>query len=109
MKFTEEPCAPAAWERVAAAHVETYPKIQAVTPQPPYQLVVTFDNQMTKVYDCAMLLQNPIFASLTDPVIFQTVQRDAGGYGVIWNDDLDLSEAELWLHGRVITNATEHI
>jgi hypothetical protein len=29
----------------------------------------------------------------------RAVRVDAGGYGVSWNDDLDLSEDELWVNG----------
>jgi hypothetical protein len=32
-------------------------------------------------------------------VLFNSVKADKHGYGVIWSDDLDLSESELWLHG----------
>lgn len=79
----------------------TYPKILSVTPIAGYQLQVTFRNHETKIYDCGGLLNHPAFAALRDPAIFRAVQVDAGGYGVRWNDDLDLSEAELWLHGKV--------
>lgn len=80
----------------------TYPTIQAVTPQPNAQLVVTFSNQMTKVYDCRPLLQVAGFERLTDPALFRTVRRDPGGYGIVWDDELDLSESELWLNGQAI-------
>ncbi len=28
------------------------------------------------------------------------VRVDTGGYGISWNDAIDLSEYELWTHGR---------
>ena len=39
------------------------------------------------------------FAALKDPVLFRNVQVDPFGYGIFWNDDIDLSESELWLNG----------
>lgn len=79
----------------------TYPKILSVTPIEGYQLQVTFRNHETKVYDCGDVLNQPAFAVLRDPAMFRAVEVDAGGYGVRWNDELDLSEAELWLHGQI--------
>lgn len=31
------------------------------------------------------------------------VQVDPGGYGISWNDNVDLSENELWINGKEIT------
>lgn len=76
-----------------------FQKILSVTPIAGYQLQVTFHNYAPKVYDCGGLLNQPAFAALRDPAMFRAVQVDAGGYGVRWNDDLDLSESELCLHG----------
>ncbi|WP_044018806.1 DUF2442 domain-containing protein [Thermoanaerobacter italicus] len=33
---------------------------------------------------------------------FKAVKVDAGGYGVSWNSELDLSEYELWKNGKEI-------
>ena len=38
----------------------------------------------------------PAFQILEEPVLFNQVRVDAGGYGVTWNDNLDLSCNELW-------------
>ena len=35
--------------------------------------------------------------------MFEDVEVDAGGYGISWNDDLDLSCDEIWEHGEPIT------
>lgn len=80
----------------------TYPKILSVTPLEGYQLLIIFQNRKAKIYDCADLLKHSAFAMLRDPAMFRAVQVDTGGYGIRWNDDLDLSESELWLHGRFV-------
>jgi hypothetical protein len=45
------------------------------------------------MYDVAPLQNNlPVFETLsTTPGLFECVRVDAGGYGVVWNDELDLA------------------
>jgi hypothetical protein len=62
-------------------------------------LLVTFDNGTRKLYDCTRLLRSEVFAPLQEEWLFRTVRADAGGYGISWTDELDLSEAELWENG----------
>jgi hypothetical protein len=76
-----------------------YPKVQNVEPLTDKQLRVTFSTGSAKVYDCRPLLERPPFAPLQDDAFFRNVRADPHGYGVVWNDDLDLSESELWIHG----------
>jgi hypothetical protein len=83
----------------------TYPKIKEVKPLEGYMLLVTFRNGITKIYDCSALLALPTFFLLQDKAFFRAVQADRGGYGIFWNDELDLSESELWLNGQVVEAA----
>jgi len=82
--------------------MKSYPKITTVMTIDHYKLLVTFDNRVMKIYDCTLLLEESPFSLLRDKPIFQSVQVDKGGYGIFWNDDLDLSEAELWINGELI-------
>lgn len=84
-----------------------YPKIKMATPLNNSCLRVTFDNGVCKVYDCKPLLQKPVFAPLANGWLFRSVQVDIGGYGVIWNEEIDLAEAELWEHGITLEVAQE--
>ena len=86
---------------------QTYPKILSVTPVEKYQLRVTFANHITKVYDCADILKHRGFSILYDSAFFRAVHVDQGGYGIFWNDDLDLSESELWVHGKILDEQDE--
>ncbi len=52
-------------------------------------------------------LQTPTFRALQDETLFLIVPIANGGYGVIWNDDLDLSEFELWQKGVEVSNVGE--
>ena len=86
---------------------EIYPKIVSVTPLSNDHLRVTFVNHIIKEYDCSPILQHPEFSMLHDPAIFRAVHVDQGGYGVSWNDGLDVSESELWLHGTRVELSQE--
>ena len=85
------------WSDIAMA---TYPKIKSVTPLSGKQLFVTFITGDTRVYDCSPLLKESSFYSLKDDAFFKNVHVDQTGYGVVWNDNVDLSESELWINGK---------
>ena len=82
--------------------MEQYPKVGNVKPQKGKRLLVTFSNGIQKIYDCSPLLRNDVFKPLMNDVLFNSVKADKHGYGVIWTDELDLSESELWIHGSNI-------
>ncbi|AOQ23282.1 hypothetical protein MTAT_18120 [Moorella thermoacetica] len=82
-----------------------YPRIKDVKPLKDYTLIVAFDNGQIKKYDMRPLIAMPPFDILKDPLLFSMARVEAGGYGISWSDDLDLSEYELWEHGELIANA----
>lgn len=79
-------------------------KVKSVTAEDNLKLLVQFAAGITKRYDVAPLLDKwPAFCALRDvPGLFESVQVDAGGYGVSWNDDIDLACDELWDRGEVV-------
>ncbi len=76
-----------------------YPKVRSVTALPGKKLRVTFENAATRIYDCGPLLGEQPFALLRNEALFRAVRADPHGYGIVWSDDIDLSESELWLNG----------
>ncbi|MGB8212269.1 MAG: DUF2442 domain-containing protein [Anaerolineales bacterium] len=74
------------------------PKIQAVSPLEGKRLLVKFTNGMEKTYDCHQLLHLAAFQALQEEAFFKMVKVDAGGFGISWNDDVDLGEYELWVN-----------
>jgi hypothetical protein len=76
-----------------------YPKIKEIKANDDYILIVKFDNGIQKKYDFKKNFENPCFQDLKDMNLFKQVKIDAGGYGISWNDDLDLSEYEVWKNG----------
>ncbi len=82
-----------------------YPRVESVTPTSGKRLIVSFTNGVTKAYDCAALLACAPFKPLADEALFRCVRVDPHGYGVVWNDDIDLAESELWENGREVERA----
>lgn len=91
--------------------MRTYPKIKSVLPERDRCLLVTFDNGVRKRYDCTPLLETETFGRLREDWLFKTVHVDSGGYGVSWNDEIDLSESELWENGQLLeqVNAADRV
>lgn len=75
------------------------PKIRSVVPLTGRRLLVTFVNGVQKVYYCQRIIGLERFQLLRQEAFFKTVAVDLGGYGISWNDDMDLSEYELWNNG----------
>lgn len=76
-------------------------KIKDVKPLENYILLVTFENGEVKEYDVKPLFEKwEVFKGLISITgLFNQVKVDVGGYGVSWNDDIDLSCNELFENG----------
>lgn len=78
-------------------------KIKNVSALPDFHLSVQFSEGVTKIYDVKPLFDRlPTFRSLEKNNDFCGVYVDVGGYGIVWNDELDLSCDELWENGVVV-------
>lgn len=78
-------------------------KVKAVFPLENYRLLVQFAVGITKMYDVKPLFEwKDIFKTLKEHELFFGVYVDTGGYGIVWNDKLDLSCDELWDKGKEI-------
>lgn len=76
-------------------------RIQSVKPLNDLKLSVIFQNGVEKEYDIHNLYsvfpQYKEFETNSD--LFHQVQVDVGGYGISWNDDLDLDAEDIWEDG----------
>ncbi|MCR5635911.1 MAG: DUF2442 domain-containing protein [Clostridiales bacterium] len=79
-------------------------KIKAVNALPNYQLSVQFAEGVTKIYDVKPLFSKwETFKALENaPELFADVKVDIGGYGIVWNDNLNLSCDELFENGNTV-------
>lgn len=79
------------------------PKIIAAAAVDDHTLVVQFDNNEKRRYNITPLLSKAMFAPLRNIALFKSVKVERGGYAVAWNDEIDISEYELWVHGEIIS------
>ncbi|MBQ7263398.1 MAG: DUF2442 domain-containing protein [Synergistaceae bacterium] len=79
-------------------------KVKSVTPSSDLTLLVEFQDSSTRAYDVKPLLRKwQAFEALGYvPGLFEQVRVEAGGYGVSWNEDIDLSCDELYHGGRAL-------
>ena len=75
-------------------------KIKTVLPLKDYCLLVQLCAGVTKIYDVKPLFDwKDIFKKLKENELFYEVYVDVAGYGVVWNDEIDISSEELWENG----------
>ncbi len=79
-----------------------YPKIKSVKVVSNYTVEVLFENNVKKIYDCTHLLKDENFKPLLNKSFFKNVQVDRFGYGILWNNQIDLSESQLWKNGQPV-------
>ena len=76
-------------------------KVKFVKPKNNYILEVIFEDKTIKYYDVSLLFDKwPIFQDLKNITgLFEQVKVDDGGYGISWNEEIDLSCNELYENG----------
>lgn len=63
-------------------------------------LKIEFENNKIKYYDMKNIIKKyNEFEILNNENIFNMAKVDKGGYGIIWNDELDISGEELYVNG----------
>jgi hypothetical protein len=76
-------------------------RIKKVRPLPNLILRVEFMNGNTKIYDVKPLMNKlEVFKDLKRNGLFDLARVDVGGYGIVWNDYIDLFCNELWENGK---------
>ena len=77
--------------------------ISEVHPLSNYRLLAIFDSGEKKIYDVKPLFDwKDIFKKLKENELFYGIYVDTGGYGIAWNDQIDLSSNEIWNHGETV-------
>ena len=77
-------------------------KIVAVHALADYRLCVVFSEGVTIIYNIKPLFAKwPAFKALEDDIkLFYSVKVDKDGFGIVWNDNLDLSCNEIFENGK---------
>jgi hypothetical protein len=84
--------------------IDTGTKIIAANAIDDRTLLIEFSQNEFKKYDISKLFNNQMFAPLQNPSFFKNFRIEAGGYGLVWNEDIDISEYELWKNGVSCTD-----
>ena len=78
-------------------------KVKSVIAKDNYELIIIFAEGITKLYDVKPLFDTfDVFNDLKENGLFYECSVDVGGYGVSWNDEIDLSCDELFNNGEEI-------
>ena len=67
-----------------------------------YLLLVRFDNDEVKIYNCFPLLEDKLFSKIKDKDFFNTVHIDEMGV-VCWDDSTDINPYELYENSEDIS------
>lgn len=76
-------------------------KVEKVEVLDKFLLKIYFENRIIKKYDVEPLFEKwESFKQLKIiDGLFEQVKVDLGGYGIFWNEEIDLSCEELWNNG----------
>ena len=78
-------------------------KVEEVIPMENTLLKVKFTNKKVKIYDVKPLMKKwKVFEVLKNEELLKKVKVDQGGYGISWNDNIDIECNELWENGTII-------
>lgn len=79
-------------------------KVEDVIPLPEKHLLVFFRNGVVRKCDVQALLKKDaaFLPLLSNDVLYNTVSVQAGGYGVCWGENLNLSDHQLYENGEMI-------
>ncbi len=83
--------------------MKKYPKVIKVKVISPLKLEILFENGQQRLYDVSKLIDKYPFEPLAYYNFFKQVKVDENGYGIYWNDNLDLAESELLENSIVIS------
>jgi len=78
--------------------------VQSVEPKDDYILSVLFTDGVRTEYDIKPLFEKwEVFNNLKNIYgLYQRIKVDAGGFGISWNDEIDLASEELRLNGKCL-------
>ena len=75
-----------------------------------YIIYAQFANGITKKYSLKKLFDEiKVFNELKENDLFKYGVVDTGGYGISWNDKIDLSADEIWENGEGIKTKFDNI
>lgn len=78
-----------------------FKKARKVYPLDGMVIGVLFEDGVFKKYDLEPLAAKwPVFNALRYRKFFESARVDAGGYGIVWNEDIDIAAEEVYFNGQ---------
>jgi len=71
------------------------PRVTEVVPNDNYELILTFNNGETRLFDAKQLLEMKVFAPLKSIEFFKSVKAEFGT--VVWPQDIDYCPDTLYI------------
>ena len=85
-------------------------KIKSIEILPDFIIRASFENNVIKTYNFKPLFAKySVFAPLKQESFFAQAVVDCGGYGIKWNDDIDIDAAEIWYNGATDLNSEQDV
>lgn len=86
-------------------------KIKRIELLPDFIIKAEFICNVQKLYDIKPLFgKYKAFSPLQEVKgLFMQAYVDCGGYGIAWNDDIDIAADEIWYNGKTILNNEDDI
>ncbi len=74
-------------------------------------LIAQFEDGVCKEYDVQQIVKSiPSFEKLiNDKELFKKVHVDGSGFGIVWNDEFDLSCNEIWDNGKIVKTPFDNL
>ena len=76
--------------------------VKKVVPLREYKILLTFENDIQKVFDVKPYLEFPMYSQLKDISFFNTVHTN--GQTAVWNEDIDIAPEHLCECSKPIAN-----
>lgn len=78
-------------------------KIRKLIPLKNYLILALFDDGEWRKYDLKPLMEKyPQFRKLEDESLHLSAKIDLDGFGIAWNEELDLSAQSIYLDGEKV-------
>jgi hypothetical protein len=90
--------------KITSSGVIMFHTVEAVKAMPEFHLHVLFRTGKEKIYDTRRMIERhePFQAFQLTYGLFEQVKIVKGGYGIYWNDEIDISCNELYVNGKQI-------
>ena len=78
--------------------------IKNVYPKENYIIICEFADGTKKRYDVKKIIKQykAFNVLLNNKNLFNRVKVDIGGYGIVWDEKIDLASEEIWENGKII-------